>query len=173
MRRNGFTLIELLVVIAIISLLASLILSSTNRARSRARDAVRLQNFEQIHNALNIYATDNNGFPSGTYYTWITGSSAWSNFQTILSPYISSLPIDPLNPTPVAPPSPAGPYWYMYSSNFNSGAIYNFNGYEGTCAGKTILFASEAEGPSPRQDCQLAPQVQAWYPTAIIEVLNW
>ncbi len=51
MRRNGFTLIELLVVISIISLLSSVVLSSLNTARDKARIAAG-QRFEaSMHHA--------------------------------------------------------------------------------------------------------------------------
>ncbi|MDE2031248.1 MAG: type II secretion system protein [Patescibacteria group bacterium] len=53
--KKGFTLIELLVVIAIISLLASIIMSSLDAARSKARDARRKSDVVQIRNALELY----------------------------------------------------------------------------------------------------------------------
>lgn len=60
----GFTLIELLVVISIIGLLSSVVLSSLNSARIKARDVARMGALDQIQNALYLYALDNNGnFP--------------------------------------------------------------------------------------------------------------
>lgn len=73
-KTKGFTLIELLVVIAIISILSSVVFASLNSARAKARDARRLSDLHQIRNALELYASDNNGaYPAGyadTYY-WI------------------------------------------------------------------------------------------------------
>ena len=72
-RKNGFTLIELLVVVAIIGLMSSIVLSSLNQARARARDARRIQDLAQIKNALALYADDHEGvyprptLPSGGY----------------------------------------------------------------------------------------------------------
>ena len=49
---RGFTLIELLVVIAIIGMLSSVILASLNTARSKSRDARRLEDLKQIANTI-------------------------------------------------------------------------------------------------------------------------
>jgi prepilin-type N-terminal cleavage/methylation domain-containing protein len=77
-KTKGFTLIELLVVIAIIGILSSVVLSSLNSARVKARDARRLADLHQIRNALELYAFDNNGnYPTGyanTYY-WISDNN--------------------------------------------------------------------------------------------------
>ncbi len=77
-KAKGFTLIELLVVIAIIGILSSVVLASLNSARAKARDARRLSDLHQIRNALELYASDNNGaYPTGyvnTYY-WISDNN--------------------------------------------------------------------------------------------------
>lgn len=64
---RGFTLIELLVVIAIIGLLSSIIMTSLNSARVKARDSKRLSDILQIRNAMALYQADHNGdFPNGS-----------------------------------------------------------------------------------------------------------
>lgn len=62
--RARFTLIELLVVLAIIGVLASLLLPSLSKARSKAKIAVELSNRSQLGVASFAYGKENNGhFP--------------------------------------------------------------------------------------------------------------
>jgi prepilin-type N-terminal cleavage/methylation domain-containing protein len=58
---KGFTLIELLVVVAIIGVLASIVLSSLNNARSQARDAVRKSDLRTLQIAYEMYLNDGLG----------------------------------------------------------------------------------------------------------------
>lgn len=62
--RKGFTLIELLVVIAIIGLLSTLAVVALGSARQKANDAKRLSDIKQIQTALELYYTDQNGYPT-------------------------------------------------------------------------------------------------------------
>lgn len=66
--KKGFTLIELLVVIAIIGLLSTLAVVSLNNARSKSRDAKRISDIKQIQTALELYYTDNDGYPNTTEF---------------------------------------------------------------------------------------------------------
>ncbi|OGL87724.1 hypothetical protein A3I42_03380 [Candidatus Uhrbacteria bacterium RIFCSPLOWO2_02_FULL_49_11] len=61
--RKGFTLIELLVVIAIIGLLATLAVVALNNARAKSRDAKRVSDIKQVQTALELYYSDQNGYP--------------------------------------------------------------------------------------------------------------
>lgn len=65
----GFTLIELLVVIAIIGVLSGVILQSLNSARTKSRDAQRLQTVDQIQKAFELAATGGtNSLPQSVNY---------------------------------------------------------------------------------------------------------
>ncbi len=87
--KRGFTLIELLVVISIIGILASLTLVSYTGAQKQTRDTQRRSDLNQYRNALETYASSNNGvYPSNL--------SSISALCTELSPsYMSSCPSDP------------------------------------------------------------------------------
>ena len=61
--KKGFTLIELLVVISIISLLSSIVLSSLNSARDKARYARAKMDIDQLRKAMLIYKMDKGELP--------------------------------------------------------------------------------------------------------------
>lgn len=60
MKKNGFTLIELLVVIAIIGILASLLLSSIEKAKHKAYGVTCINNQRQLIIGWHLYANENN-----------------------------------------------------------------------------------------------------------------
>src|SRR5439155_2361127 len=63
-RRAGFTLLELLVVIALITILAALLFPVLAAARGKARQAVCLQNLQQLASGMLLYSDDYDGsFP--------------------------------------------------------------------------------------------------------------
>ncbi|MFA6552146.1 MAG: type II secretion system protein [Candidatus Paceibacterota bacterium] len=173
---TGFTLIELLVVISIIGLLSAVVLSSLNSARAKGRDSLRMQNMVQIRNALIMYSSDHSAnYPVGDYFTsWYgAGANDWLFLQTILSPYIPVLPIDPSGIK--GNHGQAGvtdPYWYLYVNNFDSGWISPYSGHEGTCLGKNILFLNTTETGVKKQECQFDAYLNGWYPNAVIYVIN-
>ena len=80
-RTNGFTLIELLVVIAIIGVLSTMLMTSLNIARSKARDARRLSDIYQMRLALQLYYDSSGHYPA--------------QIADLVPTYISASPFDP------------------------------------------------------------------------------
>lgn len=79
---SGFTLIELLVVIAIIGILSSVVLSSINSAREKARDTVRKSDLRQISVALQMYYLDkNNWMQTGSGCGSSGNGNGWFNLD--------------------------------------------------------------------------------------------
>ncbi|HAS80751.1 MAG: General secretion pathway protein G [Candidatus Nomurabacteria bacterium GW2011_GWE1_32_28] len=105
--KKGFTLIELLVVVAIIGVLASVIMVSLNSARAKSRDARRMRDIQEIHNAIELYITTNGYAPIlGNINCSIPGydsscgvpdtePSRWDILKEELSLYIKELAKDP------------------------------------------------------------------------------
>ncbi len=88
----GFTLIELLVVISIIGLLSSIVLTSVNSARNKAKVARAAADLKQLVLVLNFYLDGPNG--NGAYpcfdHAWDdTKEKQWS------APYIPVWPVPP------------------------------------------------------------------------------
>ncbi|MDB5266502.1 MAG: hypothetical protein JWN89_317 [Parcubacteria group bacterium] len=130
-KNRGFTLIELLVVISIISLLSSIILSSLQSARSKARDAQRIQTLRQMVTALRLYADTSGHYPITTYNgnTWFADCWQATNWMpdngayTWSSGYISAQSHDPVNVCMWPWSTTAGPATYAYWSDGTSYAL--------------------------------------------------
>ncbi len=102
--KKGFTLIELLVVVAIIGILATVVVSSLNTARKKARDARRLSDAKEIQKVIEMFYNDHGYYPKSNYAhscypnkTIVSGGSTWNSLQQELSDYTDKLPVDPLN----------------------------------------------------------------------------
>lgn len=63
---KGFTLIELLVVIAVIGMLASIVVVSLNKVRSKSRDSRRIADIKTLRGALDSYYVNNKKYPPNT-----------------------------------------------------------------------------------------------------------
>lgn len=124
---QGFTLIELLVVIAIIGILSSVVLSSLNSARAKARDTKRKQDTVQVRIALELYFDDNRRYP-------LAYPGAWSGVSTVpcgpanagtsgSDPYIAGLTPTYMPTLPVDPGTPGICNGYLYNSD---GSNYKF-----------------------------------------------
>lgn len=128
-KSRGFTLIELLVVISIIGLLSSIVLASLNSARIKARDTRRMADLEQIRTALELYYDSNGYYPQSgcgwdcNDYRYSYNPASWAALAADLRPYLSSLPVDPINSQ--CGPWTTGCYSYAYG---NVGKITNSRG---------------------------------------------
>jgi prepilin-type N-terminal cleavage/methylation domain-containing protein len=75
---KGFTIVELLIVIIIIGILAALVLNSFRGVQERARDTKRQTDINAQSSQLEVYYTDNGGYPvfTGQVNTdsWITAN---------------------------------------------------------------------------------------------------
>lgn len=98
-KRAGFTLVELLVVIAIIGLLGSIVLVSLNSARTKARDARRKADLNQLSLALELYYDSHNGYPDDTFNGWEQPCKTTTNDigKIVTEGFIAVLPCDPIN----------------------------------------------------------------------------
>lgn len=96
-KNKGFTLIELLVVIAIISLLSSIVLSSLNSARVKARDVNRKAGIANIITALSMYYSVYGVYPTASYAACGTALNGTDLVSTSLlnNKLISGVPMVP------------------------------------------------------------------------------
>lgn len=99
---KGFTLIELLVVISIIALLSTMVFTSLNGARKRARDGRRFSDMNQIKLALELYKEEHGFYPEETSVDgdWETSAEDGGAFLEVLQTegyFPNGVPHDPLN----------------------------------------------------------------------------
>lgn len=95
LKRQGFTLIEILIVVAIIGLLASIVLVGLGAFRTRGRDARRIADLRETQNALELYYTKYQKYPT------FSGGDSWQSLTNSLINAgigISSISNDPLYP---------------------------------------------------------------------------
>jgi type IV pilus assembly protein PilA len=101
--QKGFTLVELLVVISIFSAVASTTLAVSQQGRVKARDAQRISNLKQIKTALELYYAANDSYPTSMGEFGATTFSIYSTWNdqlgVDLSPYLTTLPHDPKEPS--------------------------------------------------------------------------
>ncbi len=140
-RHRGFTLIELLVVIAIIGILASVVFSSLNSARSKGRDGYRATSIRQVQKAFELYADDNNGnYPvfAGWYGMDCASTSCDAAHKAALNAafvptYLPSWPRDP------SANGGAADWGIQVSSSATGYTIVTFNSVENACNPRSLI----------------------------------
>jgi len=162
--KKGFTLIELLVVISIVSLLSSVILSSINEARIKARDARRVVDIQELRNALYLFYQEEGFFPQscGGEWSclghsdgrdngecWRENYSGCSNVDNSIKTFLSEIPDDPLNK-----PGAAGDA-YLYRTNYSSGSL-------GISDAPAVLHWGLEKFPATAEDCKFGSVIGQW-----------
>jgi len=126
---RGFTLLELLVVIALIGFIASIVLAVLSDAQREARDKRRLADIKSIENALQLYYSEHNAYPteaSGANGN-ISTNQVW---KTAMAKYVSGTYVDPAGIDNAT-------YSYYYDGKHN-------------CGGKeyAVIFARQMDKPT-------------------------
>lgn len=133
-KNKGFTLIELLVVVAIIGLLSSIVISSLNDARAKARNAKRALEMKSILTAINLYYNEYGCLPitrgsicgvakEDPVYNEYEDGHGWDYSSKILNGsfmnflkragFMNEVPVDPINDLVPAPIESSG-YAFKY-----------------------------------------------------------
>lgn len=158
MKNNkGFTLIELLVVIAIIGILASVILASLNSARSKGRDAYRVQSISNLQSALEMYYDDNYAYPSTGGQWWGNCSSFGSHPVTGATGYIPNLAPQYFPTLPIDPQQTAS-NCILYRSDGINYFLMAYNSYEGTVPASRVRPSS----PTSKTYAVYTPGAASW-----------
>ena len=134
---NGFTFIELLVVVAIIAILSAIIIANVSNVRTKARDAQRIVNLEQVALALETYKSNYGTYPNPGG-SWRSTCKKWQGLDPedvipgLVPNILPRLPKDPLEDPDIL----TSKYCYLYWSNgtdyaflYHQGAETDYNAY--------------------------------------------
>lgn len=122
-KNGGFTLIELLVVISIIGLISSMVLTSLNMARLKARNSKRQADLKQIQVAIELFFNDVGRYPTCVSNnplcsTAPAGSVGFMSTMEITPTYIRTISDDPSNAN--------GQYGYYYARGYRKTTATSF-----------------------------------------------
>ncbi len=116
--------------ISIIGLLSSIVLTSVNSARVKARDARRKADLDQLRTALELYYDSNGTYPV-TGVTWFSsepnnalGNNGGNWIPGLAPTYIPTLPHDPRAGVGVPNPPCSAPWLQAYLYRSDTGASY-------------------------------------------------
>ncbi|MDX9755834.1 MAG: prepilin-type N-terminal cleavage/methylation domain-containing protein, partial [bacterium] len=157
--KKGFTLIELLIVVAIIGILAAIAVPNFMNAQIRAKIARVQSDLKAMVTALEMYRTDNNGYPDSCSLETMGDV----NFRAgeIWAPvaYSSIAPIDPFNTTEGSRNSTFAAKEYFY---INKGPCAWFDAgidlavQRATNAPKNPAYILASQGPDNLSELQAA-----------------
>src|SRR5689334_21031650 len=91
--QQGFTLLEVLVSATIITVLTVIGVVSYGSVNKRSRDVKRKSDIEQIRSALEMYRSDNGGYPAVNTSSF--GNASALDAGGLVSTYMPSIPADP------------------------------------------------------------------------------
>lgn len=136
---KGFTLVELLVTITIIGILATIGVATYTRVQARARDGRRKADMATIQNALEMYASENNGsYPSRAGWARSTDGDDW--IPNLRPTFIKAIPKETYHQTS---------YPYQYRNDGTSQACtggYLLRAYLETEGGQSCSCGSYGGG---------------------------
>jgi general secretion pathway protein G len=95
MKKNGFTLLEVLVSATIVAVLTVIGVVSYSSVNKRSRDVKRKSDMEQLRSALEMYRSDNAGYPAANTVAFGNVSALEG---TLVSKYTPAIPADPQSP---------------------------------------------------------------------------
>lgn len=149
MSRKAFTLIELLVVIAIIAILAAILFPVLSQARVAAKKSVNLSNLRQLGLGIQMYITDQEGFPMMSSPGSQVPRTRWPDH---MFPYVKSTDIfrGPLAPPMMfgkafahAPAIRYGGYGYNYQYLGNSRFVTGNSAFPFTASESAVEVPAE------------------------------
>lgn len=161
-RISGFTLVELLVVISIIGLLSSIVLTSVNSARSKARNVREKSDVKQIITALELARSNS---PTDQYPESAGGGAGWSCLKSSgncwrgiypalpaqavadLAPYLPTIPQTAVNTSGGTSCYAYDSYLYISKTPSPVGS-FTFSG-----TGAFIIWAKETTGAFDPGEC--------------------
>jgi general secretion pathway protein G len=135
-KQKGFTLIELMIVVLIIGILSGIMLAVINipGIQSKARDARRIGDIKKLQTVLELFFSDNRGYPTTTPDWLRLGGLDPADLRADALPYINKIPQDPKGGN-----APAGVTCFDGHSNYDYYYISNPAAEDADLSGKYVL----------------------------------